>query len=659
MIGILVLLALATALAASLVAWSGKGYRWVAGLSTAVPVAFAAAALAGLWAPASVLSAASTAGPVAFGFGHWSGLWIVVFEILVALAGWIYRSTGGSSAHALSVAWLAVAIAGLVSARSPLALVLAWGVLAAAAYATVLAGNRSRQVISAGFAMLALSEVGAGALLVGALLLSAGARVPAGLVAALGVVGLGSKAGLFPFQTWLPVAEPEAPGTGAGLLSGVATGGALVAMLRWLSWAPATAGVAWGMVVLGLLGALIGAVHAIVDEDFKRVLAYSTVEWVGLILTALGLSMVFASSGLATAAALTRDAVVVLILVHSLGKFAAFVTAGWLERAMAHRSMDDAGGLLRRAPVLGGAVLLALAALMTMPPTGGYVGEWMSAEGIFAAAASPLHGVLVVAGIVAALVIGAGTSAMFRWFAAIFLGPCRTEPRVSPTRAEQVAVAAAAFGAAAAGPAVQWIIPWVAAASPGIGVPVAANVVAPTFTAPASVALLGHLGGRIFSWLPGAQGVILFPGAGFTATSPWDLLWFGGAFVALVALLARVGLRGPGRAAPRAVTPWTGGLPYHRGNAWTAIGLAHPLRLAFARIIGLERERTGEGAQMEVRHSHRDRLLEDLYRPLMSLYRASGQLAQGLQTGRLGHYLGYLLAGMMTAVVVLKATGRI
>lgn len=659
MITALVLIALAAVLAASLAGWSANGRNWLSAFATIAPVALAAAALRGLAAPASVLSVTSTAGPIAFAFGHWSGLWILVFETMVALAAWIYRSTGGTRSHFLSIAWISVAIAGLLSAESPLALVLAWGVLAAAAYATVLSGSRSRAAISAGFAMLALSEVGAGALLVGALLLSEGARLPGGLVAALGIVGLGSKAGLFPFQTWLPVAEPEAPGTGAGLLSGVATGGALVAMLRWLSWAPATTGVAWGMVVLGLLGALIGAVHAIVDEDYKRVLAYSTVEWVGLILAALGLSMIFASSGLATAAALTRDAVVVLILVHSLGKFAAFVTAGWLERALGHRSMDDAGGLLRRAPVLGAAVLLALAALMTMPPTGGYVGEWMSAEGIFAAAASTLHGVLVVAGIVAALVIGSGASAMFRWFAAIFLGPCRTQPRVVPTRAEQVTVAVAAFGAAAAGPAVQWIIPWMTASAPAIGVPVAGNIVAPTFTAPSSVALLAHLGGRIFSWLPGVQGVILFPGAGFTATSPWDLLWFGGALVAVVALAARGVLRGAGRAAPRSVAPWTGGLPYHRGNAWTAIGLAHPLRLAFSRLIGLERERSVEGVQMEVRHSHRDRLLEDVYRPLMTLYRASGQLAQGLQTGRLGHYLGYLLAGMMTSVVLLKATGHI
>lgn len=401
--------ALAAAMAASLIAWSGR--RSGAAMATLPSLFLAAAGIAAIATPDTMFSLPSPFGPVQYQIGHWSGPWIVLFELMIALAAWVHRSLGGGRSHFLSIAWMSVAMAGLLSAHSPIALVVAWGVLAAAAYATVVSGEHPGRALTAGFAMLALSEVGAGALLLGALLLTLRIPVPPGLIAALGIVGLGSKAGLFPFQTWLPVAEPEAPGAGAGLLSGVATGGALLAMLRWLSWATPDAAVAWGMVVLGLLGAVIGAVHAMVDEDFKRVLAYSTVEWVGLILAALGLSIVFAGAGLGTAAALTRDAAIVLILVHSLGKFSAFVTSGWLERAVGHRSMDGAGGLLRRAPWIGGAALLSVAVLMALPPTGGYVGEWMSVEGVFAAAASSLHGVLVVAGITAALVFGAGVSA--------------------------------------------------------------------------------------------------------------------------------------------------------------------------------------------------------------------------------------------------------
>lgn len=658
MIPLLGLLGLASAVTASLVAWSGQGLRAAAHAAAAAPLALAAMGLAGLLAPGTAISLLSPFGPVQFHVGHWSGFWIVIFQLMIALAAWVYRSTAGGRPHALSIAFISVAMAGLLSANSPMALVLAWGVLAAGAYATVLSGDRGKPAISAGFAMLALSEVGAGALMLGALLLTLRIPVAPGLVAALGVVGLGSKAGLFPFQTWLPVAEPEAPGVGAGLLSGVATGGALLAMLRWLSWAPADAAVAWGMIALGLLGAVIGAVHAMVDEDFKRVLAYSTVEWVGLILAALGLSIVFAGAGLGTAAALTRDAAIVLILVHSLGKFAAFVTAGWLERALGHRSMDGAGGMLRSAPWLGGAVLLAVAVLMTMPPTGGYVGEWMSAEGVFAAASSSLHGVLVVAGIAAALVVGAGASATFRWFSALFLGPVRMKPLVPPARAEVTAVAAAAVIAAAAGPAVQWLIPWISAYAPDAGARVAADIVAPTFTKPSAVAPLVKLGGGIFSWLPGVRGVILFPG-GFTATSPWDLLIFGGMLVALVALGARALRRASALRAARTVSPWAGGVDYGTKNAWTAMGTAHPLRLAFSGLIRLQRERIEQDGQIEVRHGHQDRLLEQVYRPLLTLYERMGRLVQGLQTGRIGHYLGYLLAGLMLGITVLKVTGQI
>lgn len=656
---ILAVWALCAALAVSLLVWSLRPPRGLWLIALSVPLVLAAEAAVGLPHPETVLSSVTAFGPLRFAAGPWSGAWMLVFECLVALAAWIFLSTGGGRAHLLSVVWCAVAIGGLVSARTPLAVVVSWGVLAAGSYAAVLSGSRAREKLSAGFAMLALTEVGAGILLVGALLLALRVSVPPGVVASLGIIGLGSKAGIFPFQTWLPVAEPEAPGAGAGMLSGAATGAALIVMMRWLTWAPMTAPVAWGMVVLGLLGAVVGAVHAMLDVDFKRVLAYSTVEWVGLILTALGLSFVFAAAGLGTAAALTRDAAALLILVHSFGKFAAFVTAGWLERALGHRSLDGAGGLLRRAPWIGGAVLLALGSLLALPPTGGYVAEWMSVEGLFAGAASSMHGVLVTAGIAAALAVGAGATAMFRWFTTLFLGPCRTEPVAPPTAAETVAVSAAALAAALCGPAVQWLVPWLSRVAPGMGAPVAGDIVAPTFTSPAGVVLLIHLGGGIFRGLPGAQGTILFPGPGFTATSPWDLLWFGLILLPLVALGARLMRRGTGLAPRRVVQPWTGGLPYRHENAWSAMGTAHPLRLSFARLILLERERAQVDGQMVLRHEHRDRLLEQVFRPLLALWERVGRQSQRMQSGRLGHYLGYLVAVLTLATIALKVTGQI
>lgn len=89
------------------------------------------------------------------------------------------------------------------------------------------------------------------------------------------------------------------------------------------------------------------------------------------------------------------------------------------------------------------------------------------------------------------------------------------------------------------------------------------------------------------------------------------------------------------------------------------MGTAHPLRLSFAWLIRLERGQVEKGGRVEVRHDHQDRLLEQVYRPLLGFAERLGRLAQRPQTGRLGHYLGYLLAGLMLGIAVLKVTGQI
>ncbi len=658
MAGVLFLAALALASAATVVTWSGRqgavrrlGIGAIALLLLQMIAAFA---LHG--APLAALQ--SVAGTLTYAATPWAGFWGVIAEVLLLVAGLAFWTKEFGKGQWLALTWLAVAVAAFLEASSPLAMVVAWGVLAVAVYGMVVAQGSSRRAAVSGWAMLVMSEAGAAALLLGALLLSPAlgstARDITGWIAVLGILGLGSKAGLFPFQIWLPLAEPEAPGAAAAVLSGVTTTVAMVGLVRWLAWAPPPTPVAWGMVVLGLAGALLGVIHAIVDGDYKRVLAYSTVEWIGLAFASLGLSYVLSGAGQEAAEALALSSVYTLLLMHMGAKFTAFFATGWIERSTGTREINRLGGLFRAAPAAAGLTLLAAAGLMAVPPTGGYLAEWMALESIFMGASSSLRPALLAVVLVVALVTAGGATAILRWYASIFLGPRRTVPQARPRAGETVGLALGAIITWLAGIGTTWIIPWVAAASPrGLGTK---GLVAPTFTHPAKTALLDSLGGRIFTGLPGTQGVVLFPGGGFTATSPWDLLVFGGAIMGLVALLRWLWLRRlPRRAA--APCPWNGGEAYSSAYGWTADGIAHPLRLAFAPVIRLRRTRTVGEDGIEVQTDAVDRLWANVFSPLLQVARQAASAVRRLQTGHLSHYLGYIMAVLMGGILWLKLSG--
>ena len=652
------LAALSLAVVASVLAWSGRRRLAPALAFATIGLLMLQLGLGLAETKAQVLAIDTVAGSLTYTATPWAGFWGLIGEGLLLAVGLVFLANGLGKGQWLSLTWLGVAVAALLDAATPIAMAVAWGVLAVAVYGMVVAQGGSRRTAVSGWAMLVMSEAGAAALLLGALLLSSGAgsqvRELTGFVAVLGIVGLGSKAGLFPFQIWLPLAEPEAPGAAAAVLSGITTTVAMVVLVRWLAWAPPTTQVAWGMVALGLAGAFVAVIHAIVDNDHKRVLAYSTVEWIGLAFAGLGLSYVFENAALDSAAALALSGTYMLLLMHMGAKFAAFLASGWVERETGTRDMNHLGGLFKAAPLAAGLMLLAAAALMAMPPTGGYLAEWMALESIFMGASTSLRPALVVVILVVALVTAGGATAILRWYAAIFLGPRRTAVQSTPRTGEVLGMALGVLVAWFAGIGSTWILPWVAAASPrGIS---ASNLIAPTFTHPGTTTLLDTLGGRVFAGLPGTQGVILFPGGGFTATSPWDLLWFGGGIVAIVGLLRWLWLR----RLPRRATwpaPWTGGEDYVTAHAWTADGTAQPLRLAFAPVIRHRSTRTlGEGS-VAVQRSASDRLLVNLFGPILQAAQCGVGTIRRLQSGHLSHYLGYIMIVLMGGMVWLKLSG--
>jgi hydrogenase-4 component B len=622
-------------------------------------LAVVVSALSAFSHPAPLIRLPLPEGLLVFRGSPWTGFWGIVVAMLAGTTGAVLLAERRAPGAWIAWSWTLLAAEALIAAGSPFTLVLSFGVLALAVYGLVASGATNSDTLHVAWVMLVMNEFGAVLLLVAAVAAPAGHALAPGMqaiLALLGVVGLGAKAGLFPFQLWLPVAEPEAPGSVAGMLSGTLTLVTMLAIWAWLSWfGSALLVIGWVLVVLGLTGALLGMIHAVVDRDGKRVLAYSTAEWMGVAFTALGLVGVFRQDHLPAAAGLAEFSFFFVILAHAAAKSAVFTTTEWIERQAGTRALDHLGGLLKIAPGPGVAAGLASAALMAVPPTGGFLAEWMLAECVFMGAAGAERPAFLAVAAVLALVLAGGATALLRWYGAAFLGPVRRRPAGPPGIAYGIAAWTGAALAWVAGIGVAWLAPWWAAVAPRLSHVSPLSPIAPTFTAhPGAAAALIPLGGRWFSGLPGLSGVILFPGPAFTVGAPWDLFWVAGVITLVVLVVRRLAGRRAGQSA-RVVPVWGGGVPPRAEEAWTASGLTLPLRLAFAPVIGLRRARTREGGALQVQVDVVDRLVEQAFEPALQAARRLAGSLKRLQNGQLSRYLVLMLAALLLLLVLSKA----
>ncbi|HET8542422.1 MAG TPA: proton-conducting transporter membrane subunit [Anaeromyxobacter sp.] len=300
---------------------------------------------------------------------------------------------------------LLASMATLVAARHAVLFLVAWEVMTISSFLLVSLEHEDAGVRSAARTYLVASHLGTA--FVFGLFLALGAAagslrfesfaalrgpgaLPAGLLFALAVVGFGTKAGLVPLHVWLPEAHPAAPSHVSALMSGVLVKMGVYGILRTLTFLPPPA--LWQGLLLaaaGLGGALAGLALALGQRDLKRVLAYSTVENVGIVALAAGLGLAGASLRAPAVAALGIAAALLHVWNHALMKGLAFMGAGALVHAAGTRDLERMGGLLRRLPASGGLLLLAAVALAGLPPLNGFVSEWLLYLGLLHGGAAP------------------------------------------------------------------------------------------------------------------------------------------------------------------------------------------------------------------------------------------------------------------------------
>ncbi|HEY7687482.1 MAG TPA: proton-conducting transporter membrane subunit, partial [Dongiaceae bacterium] len=254
----------------------------------------------------------------------------------------------------------------------------------------------------------------------------------AALVLILVLIGTGSKAGLVPLHAWLPLAHPAAPSHVSALLSGVMTKVAVYAFIRIVFDLIGTP--AWwvSLVVLALAGltCVMGVLYALMQHDLKRLLAYHTVENIGIIFIGLGLALGFQSFGLDWAAALAFTAALLHVLNHSLFKGLLFLGSGAVLAGTGERDMEHLGGLIHRMPLTAFTFLVGCVAISALPPLNGFVSEWLTFQAILLSPQLPswaLKFLVPAVGALLALSAALAAACFVKAFGITFLGRPRTE----------------------------------------------------------------------------------------------------------------------------------------------------------------------------------------------------------------------------------------
>ncbi len=338
-----------------------------------------------------------------------------------------------------------------------------WEVMSLASWALVMAHHRDRGNARAGFVYILMASFGAMALLLafGILAGPSGsyafdtmrADPPAplfgGVVLILALIGAGSKAGLIPLHVWLPLAHPAAPSHVSALMSGVMTKVAVYGFMRVafdlagpLSWW-------WGALALALGGgsAVVGILSALMQNDIKRMLAYSTIENIGIIFIGLGLALAFEADNRPGPAALALTAALFHVFNHALFKSVLFFGAGAVLSATGERGMERLGGLIHRMPMTSLAFLVACLAISALPPLNGFASEWLILQAILLSPDLPqwaLKFLVPSVGALLALSAALAAACFVRAYGVTFLGRPRSPVAESAREVDRCSIAAMA-----------------------------------------------------------------------------------------------------------------------------------------------------------------------------------------------------------------------
>ncbi len=541
----------------------------------------------------------------------------------------------------------------VVLADDAFTFLLSWEFMSLTSWALVMAHHQERDNVNAGYIYLVMASFGTLTLLLAfgllagpdgaydfaAIRMAEHSTTLQALALALVLLGAGSKAGLVPLHVWLPLAHPAAPSHVSALMSGVMTKVAVYGFIRIIfdlvgepTW--------WAsMVVLALGGitAVLGVLYALMQHDLKRLLAYHTVENIGIIYIGLGLALAFQANGMTWAAALALTAALFHVLNHSLFKSLLFFGAGAVLNATHERDMEKLGGLIHRMPYTSFAFLVGCVAISALPPLNGFVSEWLTFQAILQSPQIPQWGLKIMVpavGGLLALSAALAAACFVKAFGVSFLGRPRSAAAAEAVEVDRFSLAAMFLFAALC--LVTGVLPGYVMDS----------------LSPVTLALLN---GRMpvqasVSWLS------IVP-ITESRSSYNGILVLG--FIAFSTCLAIYVIHRFASHALRRAPAWDCGRPDASPHTqYTASSFAQPIRRVFGTLVFRARERVempppGDLRPARLHVSLRDLIWECIYTPIAAAVNYAADHLNYLQFQTIRRYLSFVFFTLITLLLLL------
>jgi len=336
----------------------------------------------------------------------------------------------------------------VVSADQALFFLLVWEIMSLASYFLVIFENKKADNLNAGSLYFIMTHLGTAFITLPFLLLyhytgsldfslikeQIGAVSPLikNIIFIMALIGFGTKAGIIPFHIWLPVAHPAAPSHVSALMSGVMIKTGIYMLIRLLIDIMPGAPLWWGAIILiiGAISSLLGVLHALTEHDIKRLLAYHSIENIGIILLGLGSALVFWSLGMKPLAILGLTAALFHTLNHAIFKALLFLGAGSVIAETHTRNMEEYGGLIKLMPQTAFFFLIGSMAISALPPFNGFFSEWLTFQSLFSGIMSStvsVRWVFVLAAGALAFTGGLAAMCFVKAFGATFLARPRSQ----------------------------------------------------------------------------------------------------------------------------------------------------------------------------------------------------------------------------------------
>jgi len=551
---------------------------------------------------------------------------------------------------------LLASLTAVFTASNAFFFLIAWEAMALSSYCLVSFHHREESTRSAGVLYFVMSHAGTGCLLAGFLLLSARvgslefsdfasgrAELTGPWQAAIFLLffaGFGVKAGIIPLHIWLPEAHPVAPSNISALMSGIVIKCGIYGMARvffeFLGMPPLWAGIT--VLIVGVVSALLGVLYALMEHDLKRLLAYHSIENIGIILIGFGSAMMFITLGYHRLAALALIAGLYHTMNHAIFKCLLFLGAGSVLHGAHTRNMEEMGGLIGRMPRTAFCFLVGAIAISGLPPLNGFVSEWLTYQALlagFGTTESLTRVLFPVAGALLALTAALAATCFVKAFGITFLALPRSEKAERARESDSFMVTGMAILA-------------VACVALGLG----ATLFLPVFDG-----ITARLAGaQVSGDLIAAGGLALSAGSARGGTvSPAGLA---ATFVILSVIPGL--LLAVRRSKRKRVTgpTWDCGLPgLTSENEYTAFAFSKPLRMIFAALYQPRREIQAEYEvspyypkairfDSEIESPFEERL----YVPVQRVVLALARRMRAIQAGSIHAYLAYIF---VTLIVLL------